>query len=314
MGDLIGIDDITAAARRIEGRVLRTPTVPSPSLTALLGVPVTCKLESLQRTGSFKARGVAHKLLGLSTAERAAGVVAVSGGNHGIAVADVAGSLGIVATVVMPRSAPTRSADAVRAAGADLRLTPDIPAAFTLATELTGTGMTPVHPFDDPVVIAGQGTVGLELAADAAEPTDVLVSVGGGGLIAGVATAVRAAWSDVRVWGVETEGAEALSQAIAAGGPVGVELSSLVTSLSAPSVSQLTYDHAVALVHDVLTVSDRDAVRGVITFAEEAKLWVEPAAGCLWPAAREVVARVGPAARLGLVLCGGNAAVDDVRG
>jgi threonine dehydratase len=309
---LIGISEIEAAGERIGGHVVRTPTVASPGLSALLGVPVTAKLELLQRTGSFKARGAAAKLLSLGEAERDAGVVAVSGGNHGIALAVMAAALQVKATVVMPRSAPARSVATAEEAGASVRLTDGMDEAFATAGRLRDEGLTLVHPFDDPVVIAGQGTVGLELAQDAGELTDVLVSIGGGGLIAGVAAALRALRPGVRVWGVETEGAQAMSEALAAGGPVPVALSSIVTTLSAPSVSRLTYDHVSALVHEVLVVPDREAVRGCLGLAEHAKLWTEPAAGCLLPAARRVRERVGPDVRLGLVVCGGNATTADV--
>ncbi|MFD3619548.1 threonine/serine dehydratase [Streptomyces sp. NPDC058676] len=309
---MIGITEIENAAERIAGHVVRTPTVPSPGLSTLLGVPVTAKLELLQRTGSFKARGATAKLLSLSGAERAAGVVAVSGGNHGIALAVMAAALDVKATVVMPRSAPARSVEIVREAGASVRLTDDMDGAFSLVTRLRDEGLTLVHPFDDPVVIAGQGTVGLEFAEDADELTDVLVSVGGGGLIAGVAAALRARRPGLRIWGVETEGAEAMSRALAAGGPVAVPLSSIVSTLSAPSVSELTYDHVSALVTEVLVVPDREAVRGSLELADHAKVWAEPAAGCLLPAARQVLERVGEGARLGLVVCGGNTTTGDV--
>jgi threonine dehydratase len=312
MTALIGITEIEAAAERIAGHVVRTPTVPSPGLSALLGVPVTAKLELLQRTGSFKARGAAAKLLSLGEAERSAGVVAVSGGNHGIALAVMAAALDVKATVVMPRSAPARAVEIAEGAGASVRLTDGMAGAFDLADRLRQEGLTPVHPFDDPVVIAGQGTVGLEFADDADDVTDVLVSVGGGGLIAGVAAALRARRPGVRVWGVETEGAEAMSRALAAGGPVPVPLSSIVSTLSAPAVSRLTYDHVAGLVADVLVVPDREAVRGVLDLADHAKVWTEPAAGCLLPAARRVVERVGEKARIGLVVCGGNATTADV--
>jgi threonine dehydratase len=169
-----------------------------------------------------------------------------------------------------------------------------------------------VHPFDDPTVIAGQGTAGLEFATDAPEVTDVLVSIGGGALISGVAAALHARRPGVRIWGVETTGAQAMSEALAAGGPVPVALSSIVSTLSAPTVSQLTYDHVTALVTEVLVVSDAEAVQGSLDLANHAKVWAEPAAGCLLPAARRVVERVGDEARLGLVLCGGNATVADV--
>ncbi|MFJ9738268.1 threonine/serine dehydratase [Streptomyces sp. NPDC101166] len=312
ISSLLHVSAVEAMAERIAGHVLRTPTLPSPGLSALLGAPVTVKLELLQRTGSFKARGATAKLLSLSEAERAAGVVAVSGGNHGIAAAVMAAALDVKATVVMPRAAPARSVRMAEEAGASVRLTDGMAEAFSLVDRLREEGLTLVHPFDDPAVVAGQGTVGLELDEDADDLTDVLVSVGGGGLISGVAAALRARRPGVRVWGVETEGAEAMSRALAAGGPVPVELSSVVSTLSAPAVSQLTYDHVAALVGEVLVVPDREAVRGSVEFAEHGKVWAEPAAGCLLPAARRVLERVGGDARIGLVVCGGNASAGDI--
>src|SRR5918912_2305254 len=279
MADLLSVEDIQAASAAIADHVDRTPTVPSPGMSALLGVPVTLKLELLQRSGSFKPRGVAMKLLSLSRVERDSGVVAVSGGNHGIAVAEVADGMNVRATVVMAKTAPARSIERIRAAGAELRLTEDMGAAFALLDELVAEGMTLVHPFDDPTVLAGQGTVGLELAEDAPPLTDVLVSIGGGALISGVAVALKALLPDVRIWGVETEGADAMARALAAGEPVDIAPSSIASTLSAPHVSQLTLDHVRALVEDVFVVPDADAVRGVVGFAEEAKLWVEPATG-----------------------------------
>ena len=311
--DLVPIEEIRAAARAIEDHVVRTPTVASPGMSALLGVPATLKLELLQRSGSFKPRGVANKLLTLGPAERDAGVVAVSGGNHGIAVAEVAGAMDVRATVVMARSAPPRSIERIRAAGADLRLTEDMRSAFVLLDELVDEGMTLVHPFDDRVVLAGQGTVGLELADDAPRLTDVLVSIGGGALIAGVAVALKASRPDVRVWGVETEGADAMARALAVGEPVEIAPSSIASTLSAPHVSQLTLEHVQQLVEHVFVVPDADAARGMVGFAEEAKLWVEPATGCLVPAARQVIERVGDDVSLGFVVCGGNVTHGDVR-
>jgi len=154
---MIDIADISAAAERITGHVIRTPTIASPGLSQALGVPVTAKLELLQHTGSFKARGAVARLLTLSPAERACGVVAVSGGNHGIAVAIMAGALDIKATVVMPQSASRRAVRIAEAAGAVVRLTDGMPEAFALTERLRDEGMVLVHPFDDPVVLAGQG-------------------------------------------------------------------------------------------------------------------------------------------------------------
>lgn len=310
---MIDLPDITAAAERITGHVIRTPTVSSPGLSQSLGVPVTVKLELLQRTGAFKVRGAAAKLLTLTPQERACGVVAVSGGNHAIAVAAMASAMDIKATVVMPRSAPRRAVEVAERSGAAVRVTGDMAEAFALTTRLQGEGMVLVHPFDDPIVLAGQGTVGLELAEDAGELTDVLISIGGGALISGVAVALRALRPGVRVWGVEVTGADAMSQALAAGGPVPVELSSIVSTLSAPMVSQLTYEHVSTLVSDVIVVTDEQAVQGSLDLADQAKVWAEPAAGCLLAAARRVIERAGDTTRLGLVICGGNVTFRDVR-
>ena len=314
MSEMLGVDDVLAAADLIADHVLRTPTVSSPGLSDHLGCSVTVKLELLQRSGSFKIRGAYHTLLTLGSERRVAGVAAVSGGNHGIAVADAAGALGVAVTVVMPESAPARAVRICRDHGATVQLTPDMPSAFALLDELVADGATMLHPFDDPAVIAAQGTVGLELAQDAPELTDVLVSIGGGGLISGVATAVHAMLPGVRVWGVETEGADAMSRALAAGEPVSITPTSIVTSLSAPHVSARTFAHVRKLVEEVFVISDRDALRGVRVLAEEAKLWAEPAAGCLLPAAAQVRQRVGADARLGLVICGGNVTADDLAG
>jgi threonine dehydratase len=310
VSELLGLEEITVAGERIADHVLRTPTVRSPGLSTLLGAPITVKLELLQRTGSFKVRGAFHKLLTITPEQRVAGVAAVSGGNHARAVAEAAGALGVAATVVMPAAAPAAAAEACRAAGARVHITPDMPSAFALQDDLVARGATLLHPFDDPVVIAAQGTVGLELADDAPELTDVLVSVGGGGLISGVATALRARLPGVRVWGVETAGADAMSRALAAGAPVSITPTSIVTSLSAPHVSALTFAHVSKLVEDVLLVSDEDALGGVRALAEQAKVWAEPAAGCLLPAAERLLPRLAPGARLGLVLCGGNFTLD----
>ena len=155
---LITVADVEDAAERIAGYVVRTPTVASPGLSGLLGVPTTVKLELLQRTGSFKPRGATAKLLTLSESERAAGVVTVSGGNHGIALAVMAGVLDIKATVVMPRSAPDRAREIAQSAGASVHTADTMDAAFALVDEFRDAGLTLIHPYDDPVVIAGQGT------------------------------------------------------------------------------------------------------------------------------------------------------------
>ena len=174
--------------------------------------------------------------------------------------------------------------------------------------------LTYVHSYDDPVIMAGHGTLGLELINDRPDLTDVLVSIGGGALISGVATAIKAHNPAVRVWGVETVGADAMTQALAADRPVDIRPSSISSTLGAPNVTERTLGHVKALVEEVLLVPDAEAVEGVLTLVQAAKLWVEPAAGCLVPAARRVIERVGADAHIGLVLCGGNVSFSDVSG
>ncbi len=314
MPDLVSIDAIRRAEVAIAGHVLRTPAIASPGLSALLGRAVALKLETLQESGCFKPRGIVNKVLALSDAERGRGLLTVSGGNHGIAMAMIARRMGLAATIVMPASAPERSQERVRADGATLLIAPDVTAAFAIADAERGRGLTYVHAYDDPLIIAGHGTIGLEFAADVPGLTDVLISVGGGALAAGVATALKAIDPAIRVWGVETVGADAMSVALAAGRPVSIRPSSISSTLGAPVVSERTLAHARALLEDVLVVSDADAVAGVIALAEEARCWVEPAAGCLVPAARTVIARTGKTGTLGLVLCGGNATFEQVAG
>ncbi len=314
MTELVTADAVHRAAEAIAGRVQRTPTVTSAGLTAMLGRPVALKLETLQDSGCFKPRGIVNKVLSLSEAERARGLLTVSGGNHGIAMAMIARRMGLKAVIVMPAAAPERSKARVRDDGAELIEAPDVTAAFAIADEQRSRGLTYVHAYDDPVIVAGHGTVGLELAADVPDLTDVLVSIGGGALAAGVATALKAANPAIRVWGVETEGADAMTRALAAGAPVPIKPSSISSTLGAPVVSDLTLAHARALLEDVLVVPDAEAVAGTVALAEEARCWVEPAAGCLVPAARTVIARTGAAGPLGLVLCGGNATVEQLCG
>jgi threonine dehydratase len=320
MSELVTVESVDAAARAIASRVLRTPAIASPALSDLLGCPVALKLELLQKTGCFKPRGITNRLLALSAEEKQRGLITVSGGNHGIAIARIGKEMGIAVTVVMSNKAPARSQARIRADGASLLLTEDAGAAFDLADrECAAKGLTYIHSYDDPLIIAGHGTVGREFIADFPDLTDVLVSIGGGGLISGVAVAMKAANPRIRIWGVETAGADCMTQALRAGKPVRIAVSSIATTLGAPSVTERSMAHVKELVEDVLVVSDAEAVDGLLTLAEDAKLWAEPAAGCLIPAAKRVIQRVGPSlgkgdAKLGLVVCGGNVAFADVQG
>jgi threonine dehydratase len=309
----ITLETIREARARIAPYVLRTPTVPRELLGATLGLPVVTKLELLQHAGSFKPRGAFNAMLTLNEAERAAGVVAVSGGNHALGVAYAARILGLKAIVVMPKATPQNYVAGTRAEGAEVVLVDDIAGAFAEAERQGAAGRTMIHPFDDPRVIAGQGTMGLELLEDAPDTTDIIASIGGGGMISGVITAVKALRPDIRIWGVETEGADAMSQALAAGNPVRLPaITSISTTLGAPSVSERTLAIVRDAVEEVLVVPDADAVRGVQMLIEQAKVVTEPAAGCTLAAALRLKDRLPRDARLALILCGGNVTVNDI--
>jgi len=310
---VVTIDSISAARDRIAPYVVRTPTVAQARLTELLGLPVVVKLEVFQHSGAFKVRGAFNRMLLLDDAERAAGVVAVSGGNHGLAVAYAARVLGIHATVVMPTTTAAASIAGARADGAEVVLTATIADAFAQAATEAAAGRTLVHPFDDPAVIAGQGTIALELLEDAPETTDIVASIGGGGMISGVHAAVHALRPDIRVWGVETEGADAMARALAAGHPVTLDaITSIAKTLGAPCVTERTLAMVRAGVEEVLVVSDADAVRAIEVLAERTKVLTEPAAAVTWVAAQRLRDRLPSDAHVALVLCGGNVSLDDI--
>jgi len=312
---MITLQSVQAARARISPYVVRTPTVVQGRLTELLGRPVVAKLELLQHAGSFKARGAFNRMLDLSDDERGAGVVAVSGGNHGLAVAFAARELGVSAKVIMPASTPAGSIAGARADGAEVVLTATIAEAFAAAAREATLGRLLVHPFDDPVVIAGQGTLALELLEDAADLTDVIASIGGGGMISGVLAAVKGLRPDIRVWGVETVGADAMTRAIAAGRPVQLDaITSIAKTLGAPAVSQRTLDMVRTGVEDVVVVTDPEVVRAIEVLADRAKIIAEPAAACTWSAALRLRDRLPPEARVALIICGGNVSLDDIEG
>src|SRR5258706_1606513 len=235
------ITDLKAAKDRIAPHVKRTPLEYSESLSKRIGRSVSVKYELFQKTGAFKARGAFNKLLSMTDRERASGVVAVSGGNHAQAVAYASSVLGVDAVIVMPQSTPQVYVDATRGYGATVDLQPSIADAFEKIKAYQAEGMVFVHPFDDPLVMAGQGTLGLEIMEDAPDTTDVILSIGGGGLAGGVATAVKSLKPEIKVWGVETVGADAMTQALAARHPVEfAAITSLAQTPGAPPGSPTT--------------------------------------------------------------------------
>jgi threonine dehydratase len=313
MDHTISLDMICQAQRRLRGLVHRTPMVRSATLSEHLGAQVYLKLECLQKTGSFKPRGAFNKMLSLSPAERARGVVAISGGNHAQGVAFAAKQLGIKATIAIPATTPANYVDATRGYGADIALMPDIKAAFEEARRLADGGLVMIHPFDDPLVAAGQGTIALEILEDLPAATRVYVSIGGGGLITGVATALRSINPAIDVIGVETHGADAMAQSLAAGKLVELPaITSIARTLGAPKVSDFTLTHVQRLVKEVSVVDDPATVRAMIFLLERTKTLTEPAAACCVVAAERHRDQFNADDKIVLLLCGGNLSVADL--
>jgi threonine dehydratase len=304
---------ICQAQNRLRGLVHRTPLVRSAALSDSLGAEVHLKLELLQKTGSFKPRGAFNKLLSLTAEERGRGVVAVSGGNHAQGVAYAARRLGVPAVVVMPEGTPRNYLEATRGYGAEVVLVSDIRAAFAEGQRLQQQGRVMVHPFDDPLVAAGQGTIGLEIVDELPGVTHVYVSVGGGGLITGVATALKAVRPGVRVVGVETHGADAMSQSLAAGRLVELPaITSIARTLGAPRVSEFTLRHVQQRVDEVVVVDDAEAVATLTLILERTKYLTEPAAACCLAAAGRHRDRFRREDQVVLLLCGGNVSAADL--
>jgi threonine dehydratase len=305
------LEAIEQARDRIMHYVRRTRLERSETLSRYLGTNVFVKLEMLQKTGSFKVRGAFNKLLSLSRDELRNGVVTVSGGNHAQAVGYASSVLGLDAIVLMPTSTPKNYVDATRGYGARVELTPTIADAFAEVERHRSEGRVFVHPFDDQLVMAGQGTLGLEIVEDLPEVSDVVVSIGGGGLMTGVASALKARKPDIRVWGVETVGAEAMSKALEVGHPVTLPaITSIAKTLGAPAVSKTTLRAAQQFLESVTVVTDAEAVEALRLILERMKLLTEPAASCTLAAAEKLKDRLG--ANVVLILCGGNLSLKDL--
>src|SRR5436853_2528700 len=281
---MISLQDVQQARERISKYVKRTPTAHSRTISEMLGVNVYLKLELFQTTGAFKVRGAFNKARSELRRARRSGVVAVSGGNHAQAVAYAGRVLGCRTVVLTHRSTPRNYLDATRGYGAEVIQLEDISEAFAKAHDYEEQGMLFVHPFDDPLVMAGQGTLGLEILEDVPGVTDVFVSIGGGGLMSGVAVAIRSQ-KNVRFRGVETEGADAMALALAAGHPGEIRPNSIAKTLGAPSVSPRTLAMAKEHLLSVTVVSDKEAVEALEIPLDPAKVLTEPAASCARSAA-----------------------------
>ncbi len=273
-------DDVVAAGELLRGVVRQTPLESSRPLSQQVGGPVFLKCENLQRAGSFKIRGAYTRMSRLSDAQRASGVVAASAGNHAQGVALAAQMLGIKAKVFMPLGAPIPKLMATRGYGADIeQLGHTIDECLVAAREYeAATGAVLIHPFDHPDIVAGQGTVGLEILDQCPDVRTVVVSLGGGGLTAGIATALHEHHPDVRIVGVQADRAAAYPPSLEAGAPVPLErMATMADGIAVGCPGEVPYAIVSALVHEVATVSEEMLSRALLYLLERAKLVVEPA-------------------------------------
>ena len=313
MSEVLTLSQIQAARQRIAPCIRRTPLTANATLSERLRTNVYVKLELFQKTGAFKVRGAFNKALSLRPEERGKGIVSVSGGNHAQAVAYVARALGLKALLLMPEGTPRNYVEATRGYGAEVKFAANATAAFAAVAEYEKDGWAYIHPFDDPLVMAGQGTLGLEILEDVPQVTDVIVSIGGGGFIGGVATAVKSLKPAVRMWGVETEGADCMSKSLAAGKIVTLEtITSVARTLGAPAPTERTMEIAKRLLESITIVPDKEAVASMKFILERLKVLTEPAASCTLAAAERLRDNFSSGRHVVLVLCGGNISVEDV--
>jgi threonine dehydratase len=304
----VTLDDVMRAREAIGGRLHRTPVLSSATLSRRLGAETWLKAELLQRTGSFKPRGVLTNLAALTPAEREAGVISISAGNHAQALAYGAAQEGIDCLVVMWQGASEAKVAATRGYGAAVDLdAPGPAAAFDRLEELqAASGRTLVHPFDGPRTIAGQGTVGAEIAEDVGDATVVVVPVGGGGLISGVSTAVKAMLPGARVIGVEPERSRAMHAALEAGEPVPVEPRSIADGLNAPFAGTTCLAVAQQHVDEVVLVTEQEIEEAFRFVYERAKLACEPAGAAATAALLAGKVALDGGDRVVAIVSGGN--------
>jgi threonine dehydratase len=309
----LSLEVIELAQQRIEHRVHRTPTFSATTLGGMAGVSLWLKAELFQKTGSFKPRGVFNKLLSMEPDALARGLVSLSAGNHAAALAYGATAVGTTATIVMPASAVPSKIAATRAYGGEVVLTEGDLLATCLEIQ-RDRNLTLVHPFDDLAIMAGQGTVGLELMEEEPDLDVVIVPVGGGGLISGVAAAVKSLKPSVTVIGVEPEGADAMSRSLEAGEPVHLDrVSTIADGLAPPFAGEHTLRHVQWFVDQVVRVTDEEIVHAMRLLIERAKLAAEPSGAAGLAALLSGRAGVPEGSRVACVVSGGNVSRDRLK-
>ena len=306
---MLSLADIREARERVSGVARHTPLERSRSFSEMSGADLHLKLENFQRTGAFKIRGAMNRIQTLSDAEREAGVVTASAGNHAQGVALAASRAGVDATVVMPKFAPVSKVKATRGYGASVRLEGvDYDEAQAYAHRLEEEeGRTYVHAFDDPVVMAGQGTLGLEIVDDCPDLDTVVVPIGGGGLISGVAVAIKEQLPDVRVVGVQAEGAASAAKSLEAGEVTEIDsVDTIADGIATRSVGEQTLEVMAEYVDEVVTVDDREIALALTLLLERAKTLVEGAGAVALAAVLSDAFEYDDGETIVAALCGGN--------
>ncbi|PHQ45888.1 threonine ammonia-lyase [Halorubrum sp. C3] len=306
---MLSLADIREARERVSGVARHTPLERSRSFSEMSGADLHLKLENFQRTGAFKIRGAMNRIQTLSDAEREAGVVTASAGNHAQGVALAASRAGVDATVVMPKFAPVSKVKATRGYGASVRLEGvDYDEAQAYAHRLEQEeDRTYVHAFDDPVVMAGQGTLGLEIVDDCPELDTVVVPIGGGGLISGVAVAIKAQLPDVRVVGVQAEGAASAAKSLEAGEVTEIDsVDTIADGIATRSVGEGTLEVMAEYVDEVVTVDDREIALALTLLLERSKTLVEGAGAVALAAVLSEAFEYDDSETIVAALCGGN--------
>ena len=306
---MITLNDVKAAAEKVSSYVRRTPLWKSETLSKRLGTNVYLKMELFQKTGSFKPRGAFNQMLAREKDILDKGAVAISGGNFAQGVAYASRVLGVDIIVCMAEDTPKNYVDATRGYSATIDFSRDIQAAFNRYNELAEQGRTALHPFDNHYQMSGAGNVALEIFEDLPEITDLVISIGGGGLISGNTVAIKGLKPQVRVWGVETEGAATMKSAMDAGKVVNIKPTSMSRTLGSPFVAQDALTIAQEHLEGLLIVSDKQAIDAQQLILERTKVLPELAASCTLAAAEKIKDRFGPDDHLVLLMCGGNESV-----
>lgn len=310
----VALADVQAARERIAGEIIRTPLVFSEAASRQAGGPVYLKLENLQRTCSFKVRGALSKVTSLPLQERQRGFVCASSGNHGLGVAYASACLGAPCVVVLPQNANPHKMALLKELGAEVicyGATSDVRQEMADAISREK-GYIPVHPFADPALIAGQGTLGLEVLEDLPEVEEVYVPIGGGGLISGIAVAIKEQRPKTRIWGVQPEHANSMWAALRQGRLVSLdEIHTVADGLAARVTSEINLAHVQRYVEDVILVSDQAVIDSMLFLLDYAKVLVEPSGAASFAGLLANTQRRGPAVA---VTSGGNVSLQQIDG